>query len=92
MKTLLTNFVLNANISASQVYWLSKVLNKYKKQRWVVKSVRLFTANGLNKFDEYLYCDIRIEFVNDKNFLTVYITTSIKIQYFLNGDDYDEIN
>jgi hypothetical protein len=81
----LTICVLNAKISPSQVYWLPKVLLKYRNEGWLDIDVRLMS---ISQAKEYLQADIRIVFEKDKHTLIVYIDHLGKQVKFLNGEKY----
>jgi hypothetical protein len=81
----LTICVLNAKISPSQVYWLPKVLLKYRNEGWLDIDVRMISFIDT---DEHLKADIRIVFEKDKDSLSVYISYIGKFSFYLNGVEY----
>lgn len=75
--------MLNAKISPSQIYWLPKVIQRYKNDGWTDIDVRLTSFSDCVIYER---ADIRIEFVNSNRFLIVYIDHLGKDRVVIEGE------
>jgi hypothetical protein len=75
--------MLNAKISPSQVYWLPKVLLKYKNLGWLDVDIRLVSYSDAIIYERP---DIRIHFEKDNQFMNIYIDHLGREKFMNQGD------